>query len=182
MGVLKKGADGRLLAQGFSNAFRKQIILEDEKLWSMIIPLLPLPFPNASLQNVSLAMRDGNDSAQTFCKTSARNQIGGRCNEKNALLIICIHTRLDFKIYFILHSRRSLLLTEKITSTGTWPARHIVPRRWRLSNQLRTCSCCCLLPTYHWGCFSVSGHSQAFPSSLPGCETSFLQFITYCLY
>jgi len=32
VGVLKEGADGRLLAQGFSNAFRKQIILEDEKL------------------------------------------------------------------------------------------------------------------------------------------------------
>lgn len=181
MGVLKEGADGRLLAQGFSNAFRKQIILEDEKLWSMIIPLLPLASPNASLQNVTLATHDGNDSAQMFCKTSAGNQIGGRCNEKNALLIICIHTRLDFKICFILHSRPSLLLTE-ITSTGKWPARHTVPRWWRLSNQLKICSCCCLLPPYHWGCFSISGHSQAFPSYLPGCETSFLPFITCCLY
>lgn len=67
------------------------------EVWLAPSPLLPLPSPNISLQNVSLAIHHRNDSALILSKTFARIQIGDSCGEKkNALLFICINTSWDF--------------------------------------------------------------------------------------
>lgn len=148
VGVLKEGADGGLLAQGFSSAFRKQILLEDEKLWSMISPLPPL-YSHSPLQTYPHKMLVWPCAVGvTLSKTFARIQIGDSCEEKDSLLFICINTSLDFLIHFTLQSRPTLLVTERITSKETWPARGALPRQRGSTTQIRNLSCS-LLPIYH---------------------------------
>lgn len=152
------------------------------------LPLLPLPFPNISLQNVSLAMYRRNDSALIFWKTSARNQIGGSCDEKMPGLSSASIPGWTFKPISPYTAdpaccwQRGLLGKGPGLQEGSFPA----DGGWATSTGPALVFLCSppttsLVSEVVPQSVGTRIWDVDFPSYLLGCKISFLPFIIYCL-